>query len=221
MNLKRAIKSIPFASSILTRFKVRSFRGSRAYWEDRYSSGGLSGAGSYGAIAEFKSNTLNRIVSENAVDSVVEFGCGDGNQLSLSDYRKYLGLDVSGTAIDICTNRFALDKSKSFILYDPTRFLNNGWITADMAISLDVILHLVEDSVFEQYMTHLFESARKLVVVFAEDHGDHRASAHVRFRDWLPWVQEKYQNWGLIQRIENPHCGPDSQAHFFIFTLNE
>jgi hypothetical protein len=61
------------------------FRDSQSYWEDRYVSGGTSGPGSYDAQAEYKADFLNRFVRENAIGSVIEFGCGDGNQLGLAE----------------------------------------------------------------------------------------------------------------------------------------
>ena len=58
------------------------FSNSVEWWERRYSSGGTSGEGSYGRLAEFKAEIVNKFVKENGIDSVVEFGCGDGKQLS-------------------------------------------------------------------------------------------------------------------------------------------
>ena len=82
------------------------FEGSAEYWESRYAKGGHSGAGSYGPLAEFKSEFLNRFVAENEVQSVLEFGHGDGSQLELVNYRNYLGFDVSETAVNSCRQRF-------------------------------------------------------------------------------------------------------------------
>ncbi|WDH99000.1 hypothetical protein PUW24_09050 [Paenibacillus urinalis] len=65
------------------------------YWENTYKNGGNSGAGSYGMLAEFKAEVINRVIALHKLTRVIEFGCGDGNQLSYMDYKKYLGLDVS------------------------------------------------------------------------------------------------------------------------------
>jgi hypothetical protein len=42
--------------------------------------------GSYGKFAAFKAEVLNAFVQEMRVDTVIEFGCGDGNQLTLARY---------------------------------------------------------------------------------------------------------------------------------------
>src|SRR5689334_14993422 len=94
--------------------RIQTFKrkgGSASYWADRYQAGGNSGVGSYGVLADFKAATLNDFVAANNVGSVIEFGCGDGNQLSLANYPRYLGLDVAKGAIELCRTRFGGDRS--------------------------------------------------------------------------------------------------------------
>ena len=87
---------------------------SKNYWENRYKKGGNSGAGSYSKLAEFKAEIINDFVHKNSVDLVVEWGSGDGNQLSLAKYKKYLGFDVSATAVNLCREKF---KNDTFFFY--------------------------------------------------------------------------------------------------------
>ena len=54
---------------------------SAAYWENRYASGGNSGAGSEGANAVWKATVINDFVASHYVRDVLEYGCGDGRQL--------------------------------------------------------------------------------------------------------------------------------------------
>ena len=90
-------------------FAVSSAFDSGRFWERRYARGGTSGSGSYGILASYKASFLNRFVSSHAIQSVIEFGCGDGNQLSLSTstYPHYLGFDVSSTVLARLRQRFA------------------------------------------------------------------------------------------------------------------
>lgn len=104
--------------------KQSYFSDTISYWEQRYSSGGRSGAGSYGSLAQFKAEFLNNFIMKKNINTVVEFGCGDGNQLSLINCGRYLGLDVSKTAILKCRDIFRYDKNKDFVLYDPFLFSN-------------------------------------------------------------------------------------------------
>jgi hypothetical protein len=92
--LKRVVKAIPLLGPWAVRWKAvrrrrrweAEFPGSADYWERRYAEGGDSGHGSYGRFAEFKAEVLNRFVAEQRIESIVEFGCGDGNQLTLASY---------------------------------------------------------------------------------------------------------------------------------------
>lgn len=199
--------------------KPKPYPGSAKFWEERYARGGNSGVGSYGKFAEFKAEVINNFVAERAVESVIEFGCGDGNQLRLANYRCYLGFDVSKTAVTLCKEIFASDKSKVFRL-----MWEYSGEKADLALSLDVIYHLVEDEVFENYMRMLFGASNRYVIIYSSDsdnnagHGD----AHIRHRKFTLWIQENHPSWKLIQHIPNkyPFKGDHrtgSFADFFIY----
>ena len=198
------------------------------YWDRRYQSGGTSGAGSYGRLADFKAEVLNAFVAEHGVEAVIEFGCGDGNQLSLARYPRYVGLDVSPTALLLCTARFRDDRTKSFFLYRPDCFVDNhGIFSADVALSLDVIFHLIEDGVYETYMTHLFASAKRFVIVYASDEDASTPDQHVRHRRFTRWVQANAPGWRLATRLENKYPfdpqrpNDTSFSSFFIFEATE
>jgi SAM-dependent methyltransferase len=186
------------------------FIGSAAYWERRYAKGGNSGAGSRGTHAEFKAAVLNKFVAEQSIDSVIEFGCGDGEQLALAEYPSYLGFDVSPTTLSNTMAKFAEDTSKSFALYDPERFSDRaGFVTADLVLSLDVIFHLTEVEVYERHLEHVFGAARRHVVLYtsdADDPGmDGEFAPHIRHHPVLRDVEQHYPEWRLTDRIENPH----------------
>jgi hypothetical protein len=193
--------------------------GSVSFWERRYAGGLTSGDGSYGELGAAKAEFLNAFVREHRVQSVVEFGCGDGHQLSLADYPSYVGLDVSRTAIEICKRRFADDPTKSFFIYDGSCFVDRcGLFAAEAALSLDVIYHLIEDSVFERYMSHLFAAGRRYVVVYSTNavlpDGDSQVlyAPHVRHRSFSSWVGSNCPQWRLMQVTRGPLL-----ADFFVY----
>ncbi len=64
------------------------------YWETRYRTGGNSGAGSRGRLGAFKTHMVNQFVIQNRINGVVEFGCGDGNLLSMLSLSNYVGVNV-------------------------------------------------------------------------------------------------------------------------------
>lgn len=208
--LKSVVKRIPLvgtaARALRVTYKKAVFPGSQAYWEQNYARGGNSGAGSYGEQADFKAEVLNQFVQTHNIQSVIEFGSGDGNQLSLANYPKYIGLDVSKTAIQLCMNRFDGDATKSFYFYDPDHFVDNARLFhADLAISLEVIFHLIEDVVFDQYMRYLFAAADRYVIVFSSntDQTSYLEAAHYKNRRFSVWVENHCPNWTLNEVIPN------------------
>ena len=86
--------------------------------------------------------------------------------------------------------------------------------TADLAISLDVINHLIEDAVFETYLTHLFATAAKYVIISATDRERRGTAPHVWHRHLTPWVQTHCPDWRLLEVTRGPNSGSGC-ADFF------
>ncbi len=222
--MKELIKKIPIVRSIARVIyftavaPFKSFPGSRDYWKQRYRSGGTSGAGSYGRLAQFKAEIINGIVREKQITTVIEYGCGDGNQLGFSEYPLYIGFDVSQEAISRCQHQFANDKKKTFKLIDA--YTNE---TAQLTISLDVIYHLTEDDVFNTYMKRLFDSSTELVIIYSSDTDKQsRVQApHVKHRKFSKWVEENRPEWKLIRHIPNryPYVDNEQEETFADFYL--
>lgn len=213
----------PLTRGAVSLYRKATFPGSSAYWGERYAKGGTSGPGSYGPFATFKAEVLNGLVREFAIESVVEFGCGDGAQLAFAEYPRYTGLDVSPHAIQRCIERFPDDPTKSFFRYDPECFHDKaGVFRADLALSLDVIYHLTEDAVFERYMTHLFAAGTRLVVIYSNDADHPCAAAHVRFRKFSTWIARRAPRWALARHVPNrfPDTGDyrtGSPSDFYVY----
>lgn len=191
------------------------FRNSQTYWEKRYLAGGTSGPGSYALQSQYKADFINRFVEEKEIASVIEFGCGDGNQLGLAEYPQYLGIDVAASAVRRCIEAFGHDNSKSFItcdvraFADPARFLH-----ADLGLSLDVVFHLVEDEAFDAYMHALFNAADRFVIIYARDREARDAGRHVRWRRYTPWIETNITGWKLM-RVEPGPAAEYQDFHVF------
>lgn len=200
------------------------FSSSKDHWEETYAGGGTSGGGSYGRLAEFKAEILNNFIEKNNITSIIELGCGDGNQLSLARYPKYIGCDVSGTAISMCREKFAEDTTKQFIHYTQPDHSFSEDARSDVAMSLDVIFHLVEDSVFDRYMTDLFSLGKRFVVIYSSDTDKNPAvhASHIRHRKFTNWVDEHAKDWTLDKVIKNRHpfkgdFKTGSRSDFYIY----
>lgn len=217
MNVKDLVRPLPGARQVSMLRQRLAYSDSATFWEQNYSQGLTSGTGSYGGLADGKRQFLNDLVRQRAVRSVIEFGCGDGNQLSLAEYPSYVGLDVSRTAIGLCQSRFAGDPSKSFFLYDGTCFTDRaGVFSADLAMSLDVVYHLTEDATFEAYLTHLFAAGRRFVVVYSTNMEKTGTPPHVRHRHFTPWVEANCPGWSLASVTRGPNT-ERARADFFVF----
>jgi hypothetical protein len=223
--LRETVKATPvlgqLASTAARRYRVSRFPGSATFWERHYAAGRDSGPGSFGHLAQFKAGVIAELCTEKAVESVVEWGCGDGNQLLQLIVPRYVGLDVSRTAVESCVRRFGGDQDKSFFWYDPAAFLDNaGFFTADLALSLDVIYHLVEDVTFSTYMRRLFHSARRHVLIYSSDvDGLRHGEPHVRDRRFSSWIEHNEPDWHLEKTIRNqyPFTGSESAGSFSDF----
>ena len=170
------------------------------YWEKRYANGGNSGSGSYNNLAKFKAEIINNFLNINKIKTVIEWGSGDCNQISLINYKQYIGYDVSKTAIDICKKKFYNDSTKMF-LHINDKFINKK--KADLSVSLDVIFHLLEDNVYNLYMKNLFDSSEKFICIYSSNY-DKIIAKHVKHRKFTDWI-DKYQsnNWKLKEYIPN------------------
>lgn len=182
---------------------------SSTYWESRYKNGGNSGTGSYNRLAEFKAEIINGFIKDNNIESMIEWGCGDGNQLGLFCPIPYIGYDVSETAIDICNHKYSNDLNKKFFWYD------GGVLDVrkmDMAISLDVIFHLIEEENYRNYMKNLFFSAERYVCIYSSDFEEERIALHEQARKFTPYVEEYFPEWKLKMVVKNkyPYCINDS-----------
>lgn len=217
MTLKDFVRTLPGMRYILKLRHRILFRDTMAYWERRYARGGTSGLGSYGDLAEAKAAFLNDFVRLHGIRSVVEFGCGDGNQLSLADYPSYIGLDVSRSALESCMGRFVDDTTKSFYLYDSACFADNARLfTADLAMSLDVVYHLTDDSTFMAHMTHLFAAGKRFIVIYGTNSEISDVAPHVRHRNFSRWVDQHRPDWRLVQVTAGPRSTTNC-IDFFVY----
>jgi hypothetical protein len=188
------------------------FKNSTDYWEKRYKGGDNSGIGSYGKLAEFKAEIINSFIKDNNIQTSCEFGCGDGNQLSLLEVNNYIGYDVSDTILNKCKVKFK-DTNKKF--YNVKDYNNEKY---DLSLSLDVIYHLVENDIFETYMSNLFNSSDN-VIIYSSNFID-TGNFHVKHRKFTTWVESNRSDYKLIETIDNPYS-KDSSADFFIYKKNK
>src|SRR5205823_2487766 len=119
------------------------------------------------------------------------------------------------TAVSACIRRFPNDQSKSFMVYDGYAFSDPAaFVRAELGLSLDVLYHLVEQDVFERYLSHLFGAASRYVVIYATDADlEIRGARHVKHRRFTGWVS-KNTSWTMVDTV--PRSAPEFED-FFVF----
>lgn len=225
MTFKEKLLTLPIIKEWKSKQQEKKFKGSGQYWEERYKSQGNSGSGSYDHLAEFKAEFLNNFVLQNNIQTVIELGCGDGNQLKLARYPVYLGLDISPTAVNICYNLFKADQTKSFYVYDTKAFYDNaGIFKSELSLSLDVLYHLVEKEIFEKYLQHLFAAAERYVIIYASDFNQDKEPMfkHENRRSFTDFVEKNIKGWKLKELVKNKYSIEEfglkgSHSDFFIY----
>lgn len=222
--VQKKLKLLRYAYEICSFIGIcRDFPGTKQYWENRYRSGGNSGSGSYDILAEFKAEILNDFVVKNDINKVIEFGCGDGNQVSYFEFKNYVGLDISTSAIDRCSKNFKTDNSKLFFVHDSSTIEKFRNYNAELTISLDVIFHLIEDETFDEYMHDLFNYSTRFVIIYSSDF-DEKQFRHEKPRKFTEWVAKNKKDWMLTSVLENRYPydilirQKTSQSNFYFYS---
>lgn len=162
---------------------------SHNYWNNRYNQGKTSGLGSYGKLATYKAEYINQFITAFDIESLIEYGCGDGNNLSMIKCKSIIGLDIAERAIERCK---LLMPQHTFIniAKDP----KPEFECADLVLSMDVIYHLVEDEVYEKYMFQLCELSKQYIIIYSANFDSNEFAAHVKPRKFTEnkWLNKSY-----------------------------
>lgn len=179
------------------------------YWNSRYAEGRDSGEGSRGENALAKAEFVNHIVQEHAIGSIIDWGVGDGQVLAhISNKVPYVGIDVSSVVLGRAQAR---NPGRFFVLAEPGNHAT-CWLQADLALSMDVIFHLVNDKDYRDYLLNLFGSARKLVLIYSTNYAGGRTARHVLRRRFTPDVASRFIDWELAEAPPDPE-----QSGFYLY----
>lgn len=185
-------------------------------WENRYKANGNSGSGSYGVLCKYKATFINKFINDNNCKDVIEFGSGDGNQMSYFDVQQYTGVDISEHIINICKQKYSHISNKNFATYTEYYKMLSKF---DLSLSLDVIYHLVDDNIYEKYMNDLFNSSNKFVIIYSSNHQEKYNGTHVYARKFTDYIDIKFPRAKLLSHEPNPYRQL-SGAEFFVYQIN-
>jgi hypothetical protein len=104
------------------------------------------------------------------------------------------------------------------VVYEPEKFIPNESLKSDVALSLDVLYHIVEEDKYHKYLQDLFSLGKKYVVVYSTNF-NLEETEHVLHRKFTEDVK-RFKDWSLTEEVNNPFPGngeQESMANFFIF----
>ncbi|MCH7231753.1 methyltransferase domain-containing protein [Glycomyces sp. L485] len=211
-----------FSARVLVERLSQSDRGGRLserleytparYWDRRYRDGRDSGEGSRGDEGSYKARFVSDLIKEREIDSLIDWGCGDGQVLAKVDLHgaSYTGVDVSETIVERMRERFSERPNYSFDLPSGVDLSDRR----DLALSMDVLFHLPSDVDYDAYLSRLFGSAGRHVLVYSTDYAGGQTAPHVRRREFTADVAKQYPEWKLV--LSEPPLA-EGLASFFLY----
>lgn len=181
-------------------------------WKNRYQNGGNSGSGSYNELYIFKRDIINDIINKNDIQSIIDFGCGDGNQIKEINTKNYIGIDIADTSIKICKMKYNNDNTKKFYTYDE---IDNIKLQSDLTMSLDVLYHILEEDLYFNYLKNLFSCSSNYVLIYSNNYNGH-IEGHIYTRKFTDNVENMFPNWELQKKI-NQKYPKKSSADFYLY----
>lgn len=193
--------------------------GSASYWQSRYRAGGTSGAGSAGRLLVWKAAFINGFIAANGIGDVLDLGCGDGALAARIKVACYRGTDVAADALA----RTAAARDGTGAVRLVPWYAMGREKPADLALSFDVIFHLVEDRTYGLYMRRLFAAARRFILVYSSNLDRAWPAPHVRHRRFTDAIPAIDPTWRVAAHVPNPypydHNRPDTTSFSDLYLL--
>lgn len=179
------------------------------YWDRRYREGRTSGAGSEGDEGAYKADYISDLIHNHDIESVVDWGCGDGQVLERMrlEGAEYLGVDVSLTIVNRMREKFP-----EYEFITPVPGMND--LKWELGLSMDVLFHLPDDVDYFEYLDQLFGHSTRFVVIYSTNYAGGRTARHVFRREFTPDIAGRFPDWELTT-VETPLR--EGLASFFVY----
>jgi len=166
------------------------------FWENRYCSGGNSGAGSRGGEAEWKIARIVELAARHGVRSILDLGSGDGYLARRLMER--LPRDVVYQGVDIAPSAVSLAESQALpsMQFDVGDFTGGFRGSADLVLCMDVLFQLSTPEKHRAAIDSICRSFGKLAVVVA----------------WSEGIVEQYRGQFAAHTFYRPFEVPDGIA---------
>lgn len=193
---KPLITRCTFDRGVVPKSTKKTNRPASWYWIERYNRGGSSGAASYGRSAVARGQYISTLIRGYQCTHVIDFGCGDVDQVQQIKVPFYMGVDASSFIIRKCIQHtHRCFRIATTVPSDRT----------DAILLLDMIKCLTDDfSYHEVLRTTFLHPTATIVIIAAKDHNLWESS-HIRHRGFSLHIAETYTDWTRIENRE-PSC---------------
>ena len=112
-----------------------------------------------------------------------------------------------------------IDKNKQFYLCE-NFVLNDSY---DLAISCDVLYHLIDLKIWKNYLSNLFSYSNKYIIIYASNDKDY--GSHCLARNFTEYINKKFPTWKLIKKLKTSKFSDSNNKNtsisdFFIYQKN-
>lgn len=130
----------------------------RKYWDERYAAGGTSGAGSIGALRDWKHQIIRSYAGTPA--SVIDIGCGDLSFWHGNPPVTYTGIDISSV----------------IIARNQRRYPEHRWIcapgsarppvSAPVVLCLDMLFHILDETEYRRTLETICACSERWIFAY-------------------------------------------------------
>jgi len=179
------------------------------YWNQRYSSGGDSGAGSSGDHARWKWAIIDSLIPD--LNDVIDVGCGDLRFWSGRNCKRYVGIDFSE---DVIRKNRIQRPDWTFVHANAASRIEG--LTADVVFCFDLLYHVMGEENFMKILANLnLYSDRWIFVVTLVNNPFHpnvTDNYYQYFRNLFQY-SDGFFGFGLKKFSRDPH----SHAGMFVW----
>ena len=166
-------------------------------------------------IISSKFKTINNIITQNNIQSIIQYGLSDKNQIELfnTENKIFTGIDKNLSNVLKCNHLFKDDKTKHFI--HSNNIKNN--LNADLVLIYNVHKNLQDDT-HKEFIQNLLNKSKRYVVIYEKCISE-------KYKHFLNYINNLPQ-WKFYEFVPNENLQIDNNFYVYekidnvIITMN-